>query len=70
MDYNYNWYPLVYCLVLIAVITVIFTVAMDTTQADSRDYDPTFGVGDGISFVGSVLFDRGNYDNQSPCHIT
>ena len=49
-------------------VTVTIAVAMDTTLADSRDHDPSFGVGDGTSFVGFTLFDKSSYASSSPCH--
>jgi len=39
-------------------VTVTITVAMDTVLAENKDHDPTFGVGDGTSFVGFILFDK------------
>ena len=41
---------------------------MDTILADSSDHDPIFGVSDGTSFVGFILFDKRNYAGNSPCH--
>ena len=40
---------------------------MDTALADSGDHDPSFGIGDGKSFVGFQIPDKGNYGNTSPC---
>ena len=48
-------------------ISVTMTIAMDTTLADSRDHDPSFGISDGKSFVGFVMTDHGNYHGGPPC---
>ena len=48
-------------------VTVTVTVALDTTIADSNDHDPTFGIYDGVSFIGFITFDKGNYCTHSPC---
>ena len=49
-------------------LSVTVTIAMDTTLADSRDHDPTFGISDGKSFVGFHVPDKGNYHNRPPCY--
>ena len=42
-------------------ISVAMTIAMDTTLADSRDHDPSFGISDGKSFVGIQIPDKRTY---------
>ena len=49
-------------------VVVTLTIAVDTALADSGDHDPTFGLSDGISFVGFIVVDKGNYVNQVPCY--
>ena len=48
-------------------VVVTLTIAMDTALADSSDHDPTFGISDGISFIGFRTVDKINYHNHSPC---
>ena len=49
-------------------ITVTVTVAVDTAIADGGDHDITFGISDGISFIGFIAHDKGNYPGTSPCY--
>ena len=49
-------------------ITVTVTVSVDTAIADGVDHDITFGISDGVSFVGFITHDKGNYPGLSPCH--
>ena len=48
-------------------VTVSVTIALDTTLADSSDHDISFGISDGISFIGFTAHDKGNYPTLSPC---
>ena len=48
-------------------VVVTLTIAMDTALADSNDHDPTFGISNGISFIGFRTVDKDNYHNHSPC---
>ena len=48
-------------------ITVMMTVAMDTTIAITDDHDPIFGISDEKSFVGFQVFDVINYKALPPC---
>ena len=50
-------------------VTVTITVAMDTVLANSADHDPSFGISDGVHFVGFLQPDKTNY-HGGPCqHI-
>ena len=49
-------------------VTVTVTVAVDTTVADSNDHDMVFGISDGVSFIGFIAYDKGNYPSLSPCY--
>jgi len=42
-------------------ITVTITVALDTKVADSGDHDISLGISDGVSFIGFIAHDKGNY---------
>ena len=48
-------------------VSVMMTIAMDTTWADKRDHDPIFGISDGTSFIGFDVPDRTNYHSVPPC---
>jgi len=39
---------------------------MDTVLAVG-DYDPTFGISNGVSFIGFYVVDKGYYPSGSPC---
>ena len=49
-------------------ITVTITVALDVTVANSGDHDISLGISDGVSFIGFIAHDKGNYGSISPCH--
>ena len=49
-------------------VTVSVTVAIDKTLANSNDHDPVVGISDGVSFIGFVMRDKGNYATLPPCH--
>ena len=49
-------------------VTVSVTIALDTTIADSGDHDISLGISDGVSFIGFIAFDKGNYPSLSPCY--
>ena len=49
-------------------ITVSVTIALDTTIADSGDHDISFGISDGVSFIGFIAPDKDNYPTLSPCY--
>ena len=49
-------------------ITVTVTIAVDTAIADGTDHDMTFGISDGVSFIGFIAHDKGNYPGLSPCY--
>ena len=49
-------------------ITVTVTVAVDTAIADGSDHDITFGISDGVSFIGFIAHDKSNYPSVSPCY--
>ena len=44
------------------------TIALDTTIADGGDHDITFGISDGVSFIGFIAYDKGYYPTISPCY--
>ena len=49
-------------------VTITVTVALDKALADSIDHDPIIGISDGVSFIGFMVRDKGNYPTWSPCH--
>ena len=44
------------------------TAALDITVANSGDHDISLGISDGVSFIGFIAHDKGNYGSISPCH--
>ena len=51
-------------------VTVTMTVAMDTTWADGRDHDPSFGISDGEKFIRFIIVDKNNFASSPPCYST
>ena len=49
-------------------VTVSVTIALNTTIADSGDHNISFGISDGVSFIGFIAHDKGNYPSISPCY--
>ena len=49
-------------------VTISVTIALDTTITDSGDHDISFGVSDGVSFIGFIAHDKGNFPSISPCY--
>ena len=49
-------------------LTVSMTVAMDTTWADAKDHDPSFGISDGEKFIGFIVVDNNNFATLPPCY--
>ena len=49
-------------------ITVMMTVALDTTIAQTDDHDPYLGISDGKSFIGWQTVDVDNYNTNPPCY--
>ena len=40
---------------------------MDIELANDGDRDPSFGISDGKSFVGFIVYNKSNYHDHSPC---
>ena len=43
-------------------------IQKDAKIGDSTDHDIKVGISDGVSFIGFMAHDEGNYGSLSPCH--
>ncbi len=51
-----------------APLTVKIVVSHDVSIGTSHDSDISYGVSDGVSFVGFNMDDKGNYGGLAPCY--